>query len=411
VPSLDLRFADNKSLVDAVTGQQLVTFTRASSGTFVDSAGTLQTAATNVPRFDHNPATGESLGLLVEEARTNLLLRSEEFDNASWAKVGSTVTANTGTAPDGAATADLLTRTTTGVSYATQTLTKAASAIQYTFTVFAKQSVGNFCALRVQGTYPSRVDVVFNLSSATVSTAATVFGSFTGPSASITPYANGWYRLTVTGTSDAVVALQVLTSFNSNGTVADGTDSVSNSAGLLWGAQLEAGAFPTSYIPTTTATVTRAADVVSITSSAFSSFYRADEGTMFADVTVLSTAKTNQVISIDDGTTNNRIELRVVGAATAILHNMTAGGVAQNNGSITVGSDPRRVVALSYRSGDARLQSGVIGTTFTGATVPTVTQIQLNKATFANGEINGTIRRFTFWTQRLPNPTPQSITL
>ena len=63
--SLDLRFADTKSLTDAVTGQSLVTFTRASSGTVTDSAGVLQTATTDVPRFDHNPTTGESRGLLV----------------------------------------------------------------------------------------------------------------------------------------------------------------------------------------------------------------------------------------------------------------------------------------------------------------------------------------------------------
>jgi len=83
VPSLDLRFADDKSLIDAVTGQQLVTHTRVGSGTFTDSAGTLQTAATNVPRFDHNPTTGESLGLLVEEARTNLLLNSGTLSTQS----------------------------------------------------------------------------------------------------------------------------------------------------------------------------------------------------------------------------------------------------------------------------------------------------------------------------------------
>ena len=100
VPSLDLRFADNKSLVDAVTGASLVTFTRASSGTFVDSAGVIQTASTNVPRFDHNPTTGESLGLLAEEQRANLLLRSEEFDNASWTKTRSSISADSTIAPN-----------------------------------------------------------------------------------------------------------------------------------------------------------------------------------------------------------------------------------------------------------------------------------------------------------------------
>jgi hypothetical protein len=243
VPSLDLRFADNKSLADAVTGASLVTFTRASSGTFVDSAGVLQTAVTDAPRFDHNPTTGESLGLLVEEARTNLLLRSEEFDNASWGRSGATlptITANAGIAPDGTTTADLWTRSITGSSFISQAPAKAASAIQYTFSVFVKQSVGNFCALRCQGTFPNKVDVVFNISSGTISTAATVAGgAFTGPSASITAYPNGWYRLTVTATSDTALIYQCIASFSSNGVVIDGTDSVSTSAGLLWGAQLE----------------------------------------------------------------------------------------------------------------------------------------------------------------------------
>jgi hypothetical protein len=70
LPSLDLRFADDKSLVDATTGANLVDFTRASSGTYVDSEGVIQIASTDEPRFDHDPTTGESLGLLVEEQRT-----------------------------------------------------------------------------------------------------------------------------------------------------------------------------------------------------------------------------------------------------------------------------------------------------------------------------------------------------
>jgi hypothetical protein len=84
VPSLDLRFADNKSLVDAVTGASLITFNRASSGTYTDSAGVIQTASNNVPRFDHNPITGESLGLLVEEQRTNQHAAISTMVGARW---------------------------------------------------------------------------------------------------------------------------------------------------------------------------------------------------------------------------------------------------------------------------------------------------------------------------------------
>jgi hypothetical protein len=402
VPSLDLRFADNKSLADAVTGASLVTFTRASSGTFVDSAGTLQTAATDVPRFDHNPVTGESLGLLVEEARTNLVLRSEELDNAVWTKVGGTISANSIASPNGAITADtLIEDTSTGTHRCVNSATIANATI-YTVSAYAK-AAGGRTHVRLSLGSGLAGELTANLSNGTVAASS----GATNPTVQLV--GNGWYRISFTSAASSSttgqVQLQLIQGTNTPSYTGDGA-----SGAYFWGAQLEAGAFPTSYIPTTGATATRSADVASITGSAFSSFYRADEGTMFADVTVLSTAKTNHVISIDDGTTNNRIELRVVGSATIIQHNMTAGGVAQNNGSITVGSDPRRVAALSYRSGDTRLQSGVIGTTFTGTTVPTVTQIQLNKATFANGEINGTIRRFTFWPQRLANTTLQPIT-
>jgi hypothetical protein len=82
-PTLDLRFASSKSLNDYVSGQNLITYTRASDATFFDSNGTIQTAGANTPRFDHNPATGESLGLLIEEARTNLLLNSETLSTQS----------------------------------------------------------------------------------------------------------------------------------------------------------------------------------------------------------------------------------------------------------------------------------------------------------------------------------------
>jgi hypothetical protein len=76
-PTLDLRFASSKNLNDYVSGQNLITYTRAGDATFFDANGTIQTAGADVARFDHNPATGESLGLLIEEARTNLLLNSE----------------------------------------------------------------------------------------------------------------------------------------------------------------------------------------------------------------------------------------------------------------------------------------------------------------------------------------------
>jgi hypothetical protein len=83
LPSLDLNFAANKSLVDNISGNNLITFSRDSVGTFFDSNGLLQTAASGVPRFDHDPVTRESLGLLIEGPRTNLLLNSATLSTQS----------------------------------------------------------------------------------------------------------------------------------------------------------------------------------------------------------------------------------------------------------------------------------------------------------------------------------------
>jgi hypothetical protein len=271
VPSLDLRFADNKSLVDATTGAQLVTHTRASSGTFVGSDGVLQTAATNAPRFDHDPTTGESLGLLVEESRTNLFVRSEEFDDASWTKSSASITTNTTTAPDGTITAD--TYSGTGSSGVRQTVT-LTSGTEYTISFYVKSAgLGN-----------DGFRLVIN--------SAQSSSNFTATSE--------WQRFTFTATSANTGARTCGIHRNSSG---------GNVDVLLWGAQLEAGAFPTSYIPTVAATVTRAADVASITGSNFSSWYNQTEGTLYLDSNQASITGTLRMVSANNNTSSNRINL------------------------------------------------------------------------------------------------------
>ena len=323
VPSLDLRFADSKSLVDAVTGASLVTFTRASSGTFVDSAGVLQTAATDVPRFNHNPTTGESLGLLMEEARTNLLVGS-----AAPATQIVTVTA----------VAHTLHFTGTG----TITLTDA-------------------------------------------STAGPLVGTGTGEanrvSLTFTPTA-GSLTLTVSGT-------------------------VTN-------AQLEAGAFRSSYINSPTAAATRAADVASITGSAFSSWYRQSEGTIFTDCSIIYTVPGTLfplATAFNDNTSNNRIENGFL-TSTNAGYDVVASGSAQVGMYPNAGSALNRKLATTYQLNNfaASVNGGSVSTDTSG-TVPTVSQLRIGDRTGGGpNALNGTIRRLTFFPQRLPNSTLQSIT-
>ena len=134
-PTLDQRFAKDTSLVDKVSGQNLITFSRASSGTYVDSDGLIKTAVTDAPRFDHDPETGESLGLLIEESRTNQLLYSQEFDNAWWLKANSVITANAVTSPAGDTTAEQLTPNASNNNFSVYKSISFTSGNTYTQTI------------------------------------------------------------------------------------------------------------------------------------------------------------------------------------------------------------------------------------------------------------------------------------
>lgn len=328
VPSLDLRFADNKSLIDAVTGASLVTFTRASSGTFVNSDGVLQTAATDVPRFDHNPTTGESLGLLVEEARTNLLLNSGTLSTQSV-----TVTA----------VAHTLHFTGTG----TITLTGASTAGPLVGTGAGEAN---------------RVSLTF------------------------TPTA-GSLTLTVSGT-------------------------VTN-------AQLEAGAFRTSYISTTAATVTRAADVASISNANLIPWLTSfDENTFYAELRGEPPKGLGGIIM--EGLVSSAI-----GGATLALNNTSTRFRSQqrtgpsrfdggnNNGSLLTNTINRVALgtsALGSQSGE----NGLLPTAFTSpaqADWDPGSALSLGKRSISSTVfLNGCIARFTYWPTRLANTTLQQIT-
>ena len=406
VPSLDLRFADSKSLADAVTGASLVTFTRASSGTFVDSAGVLRTAATDVPRFDHNPTTGESLGLLVEEARTNLLLRSEEFDNAAWTKSACSVTANSLSAPDGAATADFVVENSASAIHRVTfpTISFTASTV-YTVSIFAKSTNRN---LYINANTAIAARASFNLATGAIN----VIGA---GSAAITAYANGWYRCSVTGTAPSTQTTGGFFQLNTNALAADETYTGDGTSGIyLWGAQLEAGAFPSSYIPTTGATATRAADVVSITGSAFSSWFRQDEGTVFVDGSTPAFTGTTGFVAINNAGNTNRLEIRqgrmpptVTGASTSVTW--------------TTLSIPTLIANTSYKQAvafsNANHGNSIAGvlTHISSTEIPAIAATQLffgirDGQTAPTSGSSSTIKRLTFWTQRLPNPTLQSIT-
>ena len=408
VPSLDLRFED-ALLRDSVSGQRLVTFTRASTGTYVGSDGLVKTAAVDEARITHDPTTGRRLGLLLEEARTNLLLRSEEFDNASWTKQNITVTANTVTAPDGALTADTITDTLDGsavVHSLSQTTSGYGSGAAVTASVFAKAGT----MPRIQILMVSGVTFSSGNKAATCNLATGGLASISvGVTATAVAYPNGWWRVSITATTDDAGSINFIVrpeNGSSPNYQGDGTGTIH-----VWGAQLEVGSFPTSYIPTTGTTVTRAADIATITGTNFSSWYRQDEQTCYVEAVSPPLGQFG-VVGADNGTTSER--WRIYGNAG----NNTSGALVVDGNVIQLnatfaGGWPATTFskqALGLQLNNAALASdGVIALTDTAVTMPTTTNLTIGEAT-SIAKLNNTISRLTYWPRRLPNPTLQSLT-
>jgi hypothetical protein len=387
--TLDLRFAQQKSLGPRVT------FTRASSATFIGSDGLIKSATTNEPRFDHNPTTGESLGLLVEEARTNLNLYSEDFGNAIYTLTSATVSTNTAVAPDGTTTADTV--NSSGTAVVSQSFTKAASAITYTGSLFVKGSVTDFSLTIDDGATVNRGRARFNLSTGTLGS-VTSEGTFTGTTSTITPFPNGWYRLTITTTTNTATTARLRPFWSGGGTSID-----------FWGAQLETGAFPTSYIPTVAATVTRAADVASITGANFSSFYNQTEGTMFANYAERAFSVAHQVVTVSNGTSTERISL-ALNASNTLDVAVISGGTDTFAGNTPTLTAQQYQIGFGYKADNSGVSAnGSAITVDSAVTLPTVSQLDIG-ARGSSQILNSTIKRLTYWPTRLADTTLQQIT-
>jgi hypothetical protein len=191
-PSLLLNFTNTSTL------DPRITFTRSTTGTFTGSNGLIQTAAINDPRFDYNPTTLASLGLLIEEQRVNLQTYSEQFNNAVWTKTRSSITADATTSPDGTVNADKLVEDTTASNTHEMTVSASfTSGTAYTLSIYAKQAGRNVRIYFPSSVFGSAFSAIFNLSTGVATTVVT------GTVASITNVGIGWYRFSITHTASA----------------------------------------------------------------------------------------------------------------------------------------------------------------------------------------------------------------
>jgi hypothetical protein len=236
-------------------------FSRASTATYYDEDGVLQTAAVDELRLNFNPDTLESEGILIESEATNLALRSQEFDNASWSKVRGAITANAETAPDGTMTMDKLVEdTSNNTHFFSQSRTGSNETT--TLSVFAKEAGRTRFALIMGNSVSQSMAAFFNLTLGVVSAVEAEDADYTSPSATIEHVGNGIYRCSLTVTKGSVnnnnsPQINLATNLNAFSYTGDGVSGI-----YIWGAQLELGSTMTSYIPTVAATVTRAADIL-----------------------------------------------------------------------------------------------------------------------------------------------------
>lgn len=395
-PSLLLDFANTEQL------DPRITFARASTASFYDTDGILKTAALGVPRFDHNPVTGESLGLLIEGQATNLLTYSEQFDNAAWTKQNCTVAANTVVAPDGTISADTLTVGPTGYAPITRGgITITANTAQ-TISLYVKAGTGtSFTLTLANASLSSGYSTVFNLSTGTV-TSLTPTGTASSGASTITPVGNGWFRATLTAIIDTSTTAARIDILFGLGLTA-----------YLWGAQFESNNFASSYIPTVASQVTRSADSASMTGSNFSSWYRADEGSLFARTTVSGYSSTNpDVIALSQSTnpSGNAISMFLASAGPNYRANITASSVNQLLQNCVYAAEINNDISfcIAYKTNDSvSYATNVVNGVDTSVIVPSVDQLTFGPA----GGIRKHIKRIAYYPKRISNTELQGVTV
>jgi hypothetical protein len=407
--SLDLQFATDKTLT-ARKGPTPV-FTRSqvspTGSTYVGSDGLIKYADADVARFDHDPITLVCKGLLIEEQRQNFILRSDDFSNSSWLKLASSVSNSPVSSPSGSTASRIL--MSSGSSQYPLYGTSYSSVLNRVVTATAYVRYANARWLWIRGDD--------GLSSATCWASfdiqnKIIGGSLAGiTSHSIADVGSGWVRVSLTYTELAASGSNRNLVFRV-GNASTPTDLPTTQIGTesfdLWGAQLEAGAFATSYIPTTTTALIRVADVCSITGANFTGMYNASEGTMLVNAFTPANGD-RTVFAADDNTANEMIRLRTEG--TNPFFKVTDGGsdlVAIDSGTVIANTAFKLAGAYKVNDFASVINGGTVGTDVAG-TIPTVDRMRIG-AGQAGNTMCGCILSLRYYKKRLSNAKLQSLT-
>jgi hypothetical protein len=407
LPTLDLDFANSKTL------DPRITFTRASGGSYVGADGLIKYAGVNEARFDHDPITGESLGLLIEESRMNLVTNSTSYTGASFN--GIVTIDNSIISPDGALGVQKLTSTVdSGIVFSSTdgVITNNTGSTQtYCWSVFVKKGYFSTNLIQFQFGIINAGIIRYNFDTDSFSFAA-FQSSVVAVNYGRIFYPNGWVRIYGTYNIPNSLTFNFIVVLPSVENIGGKNASVYH-----WGSQVEVGSFPTSYIPTQASTRTRASDNAIMIGKNFSSWYRQDEGTYStvsrsnygthppgtrAGVFYSSSGGTANYISLAKNAnsstyasfiqSNAIIQASIVSDSTIALQKFKAAfGYSFNN------------FAVSYDGTSPLVDSTVITPTM-------INRLLIGRGIDGGWWYNGTISRFTYFPKRLPNAQLQALT-
>lgn len=395
-----------------------ITFTRSgATATAVNSSGYVALVAADTPRFDYNPVTLICKGLLIEESRTNLFTYSEDF--TGWTFSQASVVSSAITSPANDLTTTKLLENTATAQHLVRKSISVTSGTSYTVSIYAQKAERDWLYI-VGGGNAGAPSAYFDLTNGVVGTVGS------GTAATISDAGNGFYRCTIS--KAATVTGSALFSFapaTSNGGASyAGNDPSTDPTGIyIWGAQLEAGAFATSYIPTTTTALTRNADVATMTGTNFSDWFNASEGTFavtawpapLPDLGVSTTGTLLCAASLGNSLTaqisllfrteaSSRVNrgAMYVRDATGAVPIETAANETYPNNTYTTGVSALKSNDWAFAANGSAVATSAL------YTLPAVAQMNIGTNYNGAGFLNGWVKEILYYPQRLTNAEVQA---
>jgi len=377
----------------------------------------LRTAPVNEPRFDFNPITRVSLGLLMEQQSVNLLTYSSDYTNAAWTKNNTTAVAATNISPDGTLNAQSIVENTATATHQLQVGTSQASNTTVTASIFFKSNGRPVLLITVPSSdFSGSFSAFFNATTGLVGTTS-LAGTATFSSATMTSVGNGWYRCRISGQASTTASTtRIHMSFGDTEALTSSGYAGNGYSGIFaWGAQLEATGFPTSYIPTVASQVTRTQDFATMTGTNFSSWFNSQQGSVYCSFDMASIGTGSPFIcpwSIDNGSSGAYNIQKNSG--NTVLTATQGSAVISSIGSITaINTTQQSIYTYNNTSGSLSFTATLNGATVSSTTPAPVsflpTQVSLGSL-YTVRPLTGHIRKFAYYPIATTSAQMQSLT-